>query len=99
MIPDDIELYKRHFAAGSVLLHMMGTAETGWVRRYFIDEMTETGSPSVPVGYAFGLPVGMSFIGKANAEATLLKLAYGYEQAAKPRKPPRFLPSADLSRR
>ncbi len=56
-------------------------------------------SISVPVGYAFGLPVGMSFIGKANAEATLLKLAYGYEQAAKPRKPPRFLPTADLSRR
>src|SRR5438034_1647822 len=52
MIPDDIELYKRHFAAGSILLHMMGTAETGWVRRYFIDEMTENVSPSVPVGYA-----------------------------------------------
>ena len=52
MIPDDIELYKRHFARGSILLHMMGTAETGWVRRYFIDEMTENVSPSVPVGYA-----------------------------------------------
>ena len=48
-------------------------------------------SVAVPVGYSFGLPVGMSFIGKANSEATLLKLAYGYEQAAKPRKPPRFL--------
>ena len=47
---------------------------------------------NVPVGYAFGLPVGMSFIGKANSEATLLKLAYAYEQAAKPRKAPRFLP-------
>jgi amidase len=49
-------------------------------------------SVAVPVGYSFGLPVGMSFIGKANSEATLLKLAYAYEQAAKPRKPPRFLP-------
>ena len=49
-------------------------------------------SVAVPIGYSFGLPVGMSFIGKANSEATLLKLAYGYEQAAKPRKPPRFLP-------
>src|SRR6266699_375465 len=47
---------------------------------------------NVPVGYAFGLPVGMSFIGKANSEATLLKLAYAYEQTAKPRKAPRFLP-------
>src|SRR6266568_3108477 len=49
-------------------------------------------SIAVPVGYTFGLPVGMSFIGKANSEATLLRLAYSYEQAAKPRKPPRFLP-------
>src|SRR5467141_3237100 len=49
-------------------------------------------SVAVPVGYSFGLPVGMSFIGKANSEATLLKLAFAYEQAAKPRVPPRFLP-------
>jgi amidase len=50
-------------------------------------------SVAVPVGYSFGLPVGMSFIGRANSEPTLLKLAYAYEQAAKPRKPPRFLPT------
>ncbi len=50
-------------------------------------------SISVPVGYAFGLPVGMSLIGRAGSEGTLIKLAYGYEQAAKPRKPPRFLPT------
>ncbi len=54
-------------------------------------------SVSVPVGYSFGLPVGMSFIGRAMSEATLLKLAYAYEQTAKPRKPPRFLATADLS--
>jgi amidase len=50
-------------------------------------------SIAVPVGYSFGLPVGMSFIGRANSEATLLRLAYAYEQAAKPRVPPRFLPT------
>ena len=49
-------------------------------------------SVAVPVGYSFGLPVGMSFMGKANSEATLLRLAFAYEQAAMPRKPPRFLP-------
>ena len=56
------------------------------------------GYPSVcvPVGYSFGLPVGMSFIGRASSESTLLKLAYAYEQAAKPGRPPRFLPTAAL---
>ena len=29
MTPDDVELYKRHFAPGPILLHVMGTSETG----------------------------------------------------------------------
>ncbi|HYX83258.1 MAG TPA: amidase [Gemmatimonadales bacterium] len=53
---------------------------------------------NVPVGYVFGLPVGMSFVGKANSEATLLKLAFAYEQAANPRRAPRFLATADLAK-
>jgi len=52
---------------------------------------------SVPVGYTFGLPVGLTFLGPAWSEGTLLKFAYAYEQAAQPRKAPRFLPTADLS--
>ena len=53
-------------------------------------------SISVPVGYAFGLPVGMSLIGRAWSESTLLRLAYAYEQTAKPRRPPRFPATAEL---
>jgi amidase len=53
-------------------------------------------SITVPVGYYFGLPVGMSFFGRAWSEPVLIKLAYAYEQAAKIRHPPTFAPSADL---
>ncbi len=51
---------------------------------------------TVPAGYIFGLPVGISFIGTAWSEPTLIKLAYSFEQGTRFRKPPRFLSTADL---
>jgi amidase len=45
-------------------------------------------SITVPAGQAFGLPVGLSFIGTAKSEARLIALAYAYEQATKHRQPP-----------
>ncbi|MBC7931794.1 MAG: amidase, partial [Rubrivivax sp.] len=50
----------------------------------------------VPAGYVYGLPVGISFYGRAFTEARLIRLAYAYEQATKHRRPPRLKPVADM---
>jgi amidase len=53
-------------------------------------------SVTVPAGFVFGLPIGVSFFGRAWSEPTLIKLAYAYEQATHHRASPRFLPTVDL---
>ena len=51
---------------------------------------------TIPAGYVYGLPVGISFFSGAFEEPKLLKIAYAFEQATKIRKPPTFLPKAEL---
>jgi amidase len=46
---------------------------------------------TVPAGYVFGLPVGLSFFGSPRSEIKLIKYAFAFEQATKHRRPPQFL--------
>jgi amidase len=52
-------------------------------------------SVTVPMGFAYGLPVGLSFIGAPWSEGKLLGYAYAYEQATHHRRPPRYRPHAE----
>jgi amidase len=83
------------------------TGQPAWTTDLLNGDHTTGGSSSlpavagypninVPMGWIFGMPVGISFFGRAWSEPTLIKIAYSYEQMTHLRKPPRFLPTADL---
>jgi amidase len=77
------------------------TGGTAWLTDYingdhyggsFSSPAAVAGYPhvTVPAGYVRGLPVGISFVGTAWTEATLIGMAYAYEQASLRRRPPTF---------
>jgi amidase len=45
---------------------------------------------TVPMGFVFDLPIGLSFFGRAFSEGELIEIAFSYEQASKNRRPPSF---------
>jgi amidase len=60
----------------------------------------------VPAGYSkptanapVGVPVGMEFLGRAWAEPELIKLAFGFEQASRLRKPPVSTPDLPVAQK
>ena len=86
---------------------MAPTAGPAWLNDYANGDHSVGGSSNaaavagypditVPAGFVFGLPVGISFFGRAWSEPTLLKFAYAFEQMTKARKPPQFLPSVKM---
>ncbi len=52
---------------------------------------------TVPAGHVFGLPVGISFFGRAYSEPALIRMSYAFTRTTQERKPPRFLQSAQLA--
>jgi amidase len=52
---------------------------------------------TVPAGYIFGLPVGISFFASAWQEPALIRLAYAFEQATHVRQPPQYLPTVKFN--
>jgi amidase len=56
------------------------------------------GYPAINVngGFAFGLPIGITFVGTAFSEPTLIKLASGFEHVIDARRAPQFRPTLPL---
>jgi len=83
----DVELYKRHLPSGCILLHMIGTTETGWIRHYFVDKDTPMTGHVVPVGYPVpdmetlllgedGRDVGVDAVGEIAVRSRYLSPGY-----------------------
>lgn len=51
---------------------------------------------TVPAGFVYGLPLGLSFFGGAYSEPTLLKVSYAFERASQQRMAPAFLPTLQV---
>ncbi len=52
---------------------------------------------TVPAGFKFGLPLGISFFGEAWSEPKLIKIAYAFETLNRARTKPQFLATVDFS--
>lgn len=78
------------------------TRDVAWLTDYIQGDRLQGGSSagpaaiagypdiSVPMGFMEGLPVGISFFGRAWTEPTLIRLAYAFEQATNARRAPTY---------
>ena len=67
----------------------------GWGRASSLPAIAGYPHLTVPMGFIRGLPLGLSFIGLPWTEAALLALGHAFEQVARARRPPTYLPSLE----
>jgi amidase len=83
------------------------TSGPAWVSDWVNGDRADSGCASppavagyphitVPAGFKFGLPLGISFFGTAWSEPKLIRIAYAFEQARKARRKPEFLPTVNF---
>ncbi len=83
------------------------TAGAAWLTDWVNGDRADSGCASppavagyphitVPAGFQFGLPLGISFFGAPWSEPKLLRIAYAFEQTRKARRRPEFLPSVNF---
>jgi amino acid adenylation domain-containing protein len=83
----DVELFRQHFPARCVFVHMLATGETGHARQYWIDKETQIEGSAVPVGYEVadkevvlldeqGKSVGFNEIGEIAIRSRYLSVGY-----------------------
>jgi amidase len=70
-----------------------GDCGSGYVSSSSLAAVAGYPNITVPAGFLKELPIGISFFGRAFSESTLIKIAYAFEQAAKARRMPKFLPT------
>jgi amino acid adenylation domain-containing protein len=83
----DVASYKQHFSQDCILVHGIGTTETGTFLRFFIDRKTSLEKGPVPLGYPLpdmdvlllddaGAPVGLNRTGEITIRSRFLALGY-----------------------
>jgi amidase len=71
--------------------HVLGDHFVG--AGYGMAAVAGTPSITIPSGESHGLPLGVTFMGRAYSEGELIGFAYALEQALKARRPPTFAPT------
>ncbi len=72
---------------------VMGDSPTQYVGSSSLAAVSGYPNITVPSGFLNELPIGMSFLGRAFSEPTLIKIAYAWEQISKARRKPKFMPT------